>query len=202
MKKILLFILLFSISNTSFAQEYKKFKFMLSYGPILFTESGGEGVQLNMEPAFRITDDWSLGLKYDINLGNKDFEGNLEGFAALSLSLNTQHYFLNKPIKFRPYIGLGLGYKAQTLKFLDIGNDSPFENDAINTIFFYPRIGFDLGHFNLNIDFNISPKSELIVNNPSNFTSNPPSSRRVRVSTNYFAITIGGFFGGGRKSKN
>ncbi|MEX1239772.1 MAG: hypothetical protein WEB30_08645 [Cyclobacteriaceae bacterium] len=51
---------------------------------------------------------------------------------------------------------------------------------AANKIGFYPRVGFDAGHFTVNLDYNIVPETAGIKNS-------------------YLGIRIGGFFGGGKK---
>ena len=44
---------------------------------------------------------------------------------------------------------------------------------------FYPRVGFDAGHFTLSLDYNLVPETNGIKNS-------------------YIGIRFGGFFGGGK----
>jgi hypothetical protein len=95
--------------------------------------------------------------------------------------LNGQYYFNNN--NFRPFVGLGFGMfnLASTSVSVDVGGGSNVSGEiaAATKFGFYPRVGFDAGHFQLSLDYNIVPETNGIKNS-------------------YIGIRFGGFFGGGR----
>jgi outer membrane protein W len=104
-----------------------------------------------------------------------------------SYSLNGQYYFMDG--SFRPYAGVGLGVfsLAAVSVSRDVnGNSNVGDATAAQSKFgFYPRIGFDAGHFTLNIDYNVLPNSTGVGGS--------------QFKNSYLGIRIGGFFGGGKK---
>lgn len=102
-----------------------------------------------------------------------------------SYTVNGQYYFNTN--KFRPFVGAGSGiYSLSAITYTDkgvpytaIGSESKFG--------FYPRAGFDLGHFNLTIDYNFLSSSTLTNSNGQG-----------QFTNSYLAIKKGVSFGGGR----
>jgi hypothetical protein len=85
-------------------------------------------------------------------------------------------------LAFRPFVGLGLGL----FSLASVSSDN-IELVAAETKFgFYPRIGFDLGHFNLNVEYNFIPATEI-------------DGTDVKVQNSYTGIKLGFFLFGGRK---
>jgi hypothetical protein len=73
---------------------------------------------------------------------------------------------------------------------------SPQDDDKFG---FYPRVGFDVGHFTVTLDYNIVPPSRVRVT-----TSQP--SQPVTITNNdyqnsYLGLKVGFFLGGGRKKE-
>jgi hypothetical protein len=168
MKKqyIFLFVSLMLISVTN-AQEYDKFKLGLGAGYAGGNDasgfwSGGGGALLTLEPAYRLRDNLAIGLRLEAAFYGSGSSGIPRGF--VSMTINGQYYF--DAGEFRPFVGTGLGI---------------FYNNEIE-FGFYPRLGFDWGHFTLALEYNLIPEG---ANNTS--------------SAYYFGIRVGGYFFGGKK---
>ncbi|GAA5035463.1 hypothetical protein GCM10011506_27730 [Marivirga lumbricoides] len=187
MKKILLIAMLVVAVGTAKAQEFKPFQLYVGVGYTI--PEGGGGVLFDVEPAYRLNDAIALGLRWETALMGRvvgDTEASIAGTS--SYTVNGKYYFSNN--KFRPYVGAGLGLFG--LASVSVGQDAA--GAAAETKFgFYPRIGFDLGHFNINIDYNIIGASEA-----QGFDSNGEETT-FDVKNSYIGIRIGGFFFGGRK---
>ncbi len=173
MKKLfLLFILSLSISMVTSAQEFKKFKVGLGLGyasPVSGTNTTTIGDLLTIEPAYRISDEVAIGLRYEgALLVDYDFFFTYYD----SYTLNAQYYFSSN--KFRPFVGAGMGIYSITSDYLETTESN---------LGFYPRVGFDLGHFNVTLDLNLIATSNGSI---------------YEISSNYLGIRVGGFFGGGR----
>lgn len=186
MKKSTTFVLLIFLSSISFAQEFKQVKFGIGLGYTNTLREDSFGGLLDFEPAVRINDEFAIGFRLGFDLvARNDVE--LEDYQAqlfYSVSINGYYYFSNG--KFRPYAGIGAGlYLIQTLGFFGISLENKFG--------FYPRIGFDLGHFNFNIDYHIISPSEVDF---VSFFGIPLEN--VRVKNSYIGVRLGVFFGGGR----
>ena len=141
MKKFYLLILLNIIFNlAASAQEYRKFKF--GFGPGLTlsgTTYNGEpptGILLAIEPAYHVSDDWTLGLRFESAYNR--FDADLSGPIIFSFTANCQYYFSNGSPRY--FLGGGFGiYSVDT-----------------NTEFgIYPRLGVDFSHVSLTVDYNI-----------------------------------------------
>ena len=171
MKKLslLLFTLVtMALTGLVQAQNYKKFKVGLGLGPAL--DNGDFLILGAIEPAYRITDAWAIGLRVE-SAPLIGYVGSASANTLTSYTLNAQFYFSEG--KLRPFVGLGAGTYLRG-------------STARSQIGFYPRAGFDFGHFNLSLDYNI--------------LSRAPSSSTVGTFNNgYFGIRIGGFFGGSKR---
>ena len=191
MKKIyILALLITSIGITVHAQEFKKFKVGLGLG---YASASGEGasggILVYLEPAYRINDNILVGLRmesalvtrgYSEDVGNATFD-----VAAIgSYTVSGQYYFNTN--KFRPFVGAGLGvFSLAAVKVDDGSSTSQTAVKSESKFGFYPRVGFDFGHFNMSIDYNIIPKSE--VEGAGDFKNS------------YLGVRVGFSIGGGRK---
>ncbi|UII30991.1 outer membrane beta-barrel protein [Fulvivirga ulvae] len=198
MKKILFSIaLLFIGAITVNAQDYKPFKLGLGLGYASPSDGGG-GILFEVEPAYRLSDEIAIGLR----LGSAamaraigETEGSVSGNA--SYTVNTQYYLSNG--KFRPYVGAGVGIfsLASVSSSVTVGNSTATAAASSESkIGFYPRVGFDLGHFNINIDYNIIGASspDVVVSGGSGTSSVEVDD----IKNSYLGIRIGGFFFGGK----
>lgn len=177
----------------SYTREFKPFKVGLGLGYAVpgKGDGAGGGALLYLEPAYRASDEISIGLRLESALivrgvqgvSNNDVKGDASSNA--SYTLNGQYYFSNE--KVRPFIGAGVGLFSLAAVEFNTASSSDVEADEVGaeTVFgFYPRIGIDAGHFNLSIDYNIIPPTDV------------PGGGEVR--NNYLGIRAGFSIGGGR----
>ena len=123
-------------------------------------------------------------------LGGMDMETDANGNAtqadisisAISSYLVTGEYYLSNN-SFRPLVGLGTG--IYSMGSVGVSSSQSGVEDATvdvgNRFGVAPRIGFEVGHFRMGLEYN------LITGQPENF------------NRNYFATKIGFFFGGGKR---
>lgn len=192
MKTLLFSLLLITITTFSYAQrkKFKPFQLYTGMGASI-PNGGGGGILFDVEPAYRIMDEISVGLRLESAIMARVVGDEVTGATALaSYTLNGKYYFTNGT--FRPYVGIGMGlYRLGGVSVQNSSSSSDQVNVADETKFgFYPRIGFDLGHFNVNIDYNFMGKTTYTT-----LGSNEKSS----INNNYLGIRIGAFFWGGRK---
>ncbi len=152
--------------------HFKKFRFGVGVGTGFPVNNGGESLVslfLTLEPAWRIRDDVSIGLRWEdaVFMDSELFITNYN-----SLTMNIQQYTSTR--KFRPFVGLGFGLYRVTSDFLD---------KSKQLFGLYPRVGFEIPHFSVSIDFNqiLTAKGTIPY-----------------ISNNYLGIRIGVFFGGER----
>lgn len=166
------------------AQEYKPFRVGVGLGYANASGKGAKGGALfYLEPGYRVSDPILVNLRIEgavIGRGYADESSVSVDVAALaSYTLNGQYYFNNN--NFRPFAGVGLGMYSLASASVSASTSGGTETVAAATkIGFYPRLGFDAGHFTLSLDYNIVPETNGIKNS-------------------YLGIRLGGFFGGGRK---
>jgi outer membrane protein W len=186
MKRISTVLLLIVLTAaTAVAQEYKAFRVGIGLGYANASGKGAKGgVLWALEPGYRVNDQILANLRIEgavIGRGYVDETSASVDVAALgSYTLNGQYYFNNN--NFRPFVGVGFGMfsLAAVSVSAGTGGGSSSAVAAANKIGFYPRVGFDAGHFTVNLDYNIVPETAGIKNS-------------------YLGIRIGGFFGGGKK---
>lgn len=186
MKKISTVLMLIAFTAAAaVAQEYKAFRVGLGLGYANASGKGAKGgVLWTLEPGYRVNDQILANLRIEgavIGRGYADETSASIDVAALgSYTINGQYYFNNNSL--RPFVGVGLGMYSLAAVSVS-ANQTGGSSEAVaaaNKIGFYPRVGFDAGHFTLNLDYNIVPETSGIKNS-------------------YLGIRIGGFFGGGKK---
>ncbi len=206
MKKYLLVIgFLGAMLFTANAQDYKNFRVGLGLG---YASPGGEGakggVLLYLEPSYRVNDQIAVGLRLETAAMARGvaFSGtgttatsDAEVSANASYTINGQYYFSNGT--FRPFAGLGFGIYSLASVSASVtggsgGSSSTVEASASTSEFgFYPRLGFDAGHFTMQVEYNLIPATEsLVVSGTSTFTSEAKNS--------YLGVKLGFFIGGGK----
>lgn len=157
MKKTLTILFLaLSVSGIGYAQDYKPFQLYFGLG-FAAPSGGGVGVLFDMEPSYRINDQIAVGFRLESAAMAKNLGGGIDTkiSAVGSYTVNARYYFGSS--NFRPYVGAGMGiYSLGTV-------EADFDDEEIKADFgskfgFYPRIGFDFGHFNMNLDYNLVPK--------------------------------------------
>jgi hypothetical protein len=190
------------------AQNFKKFRVGIGVGYAKPSGSGSRGGGLAyLEPSCRLSDVLSLGLRVEWAIVASGLSGSaidMESFelsSQASYTLNMQYYLgINN---FRPFLGVGLGlYNLSAMKtdviVLDgidpTGQGQPQTHtesvslsDAQSKLGFYPRFGFDLGHFTFSIDYNFIPNTKTTI-----------SGSDARFRNSYLGVRLGANFGGGR----
>jgi hypothetical protein len=171
--RFLYFVLLLIAASTGYAQDYRKFKFGIGFGPNV----SRYGSAAYIEPMWRLSNAWSLGFREEM-AGGQDF-------LVTSATVNGQWYFADG--RFRPFVGVGLGYYLLSTDAL--GVIGPWSFGA------YPRAGFDLGHFNFTVDYNWIAKQL-----PESLTLlGVPYSPTPDRTASYLTVKIGVSLGGGRR---
>lgn len=207
--KILLMCFALACTLAAPAQNFKKFRVGIGVGYAKPSGSGSQGGGLvYLEPSCRLSDAFSLGLRMEWAIVASGLSGSaidMESFdlsTQASYTLNMQYYLGTN--NFRPFLGVGLGlYNLSAMKTdvivvdgIDLtGQGQPQTHtetlslsDAQSKFGFYPRLGFDLGHFTLSIDYNFIPNTRTTV-----------SGSDASFRNSYLGVRLGANFGGGRK---
>ena len=182
----------YSQYDQDYAREFKPFKVGIGIGYAVpgAGEGAGGGFLAYLEPAYRATDQVAVGLRLEgafmvrgvEGVNDQDVKGDASSVA--SYSLNSQYYFNNSNV--RPFVGAGFGlFSLAAAKFNTASGNDPGLNDvgAETRFGFYPRIGLDAGHFNLVLDYNVIPPTDV------------PGGGEVKNS--YLGIRAGISIGGG-----
>lgn len=190
-KSMIVLSVLLVTASIGYAQDFKPFKVGVGLGYAVpgAGEGAGAGLLMYLEPAYRATDFVSVGLRIESAAFARGVEGvganDVKGDASsqVSYTLNGQYYFNDNYV--RPFVGAGLGlFSLAAVKFNTAGSDPDANDVGAETRFgFYPRVGLDAGHFNLTLDYNIVPPTDV------------PGGGEVK--NNYFAIRAGVSIGGG-----
>ena len=192
MKKLLLIVGLFAAGTAVQAQSkmYKPVKVDLALG---YGFGNAKGMVFSLEPKYNIQDQIAVGLRMEgAILGGMEMEQDANGgmsSADISISaiasylVTGEYYFSNN--SFRPLAGLGTG--VYSMGSVGVSADSDGSTIDENTVDvgtrfgLAPRIGFEVGHFRMGLEYN------LITGQPKNF------------NRNYFSTKVGFFFGGGKR---
>jgi len=178
--------------DQDYAREFKPFKVGVGVGYAVpgAGEGAGGGFLAYLEPAYRATDQVAVGLRLEgafmvrgvEGVNSQDVKGDASSVA--SYTLNSQYYFNNNNV--RPFVGVGFGlFSLAAAKFNTASGNDPGLNDvgAETRFGFYPRIGLDVGHFNLVLDYNVLPPTDV------------PGGGEIKNS--YLGIRAGLSIGGG-----
>jgi outer membrane protein W len=195
------FLFLAALSETvaqydqDYAREFKSFKVGVGGGYAVPStgEGAGGGILLYLEPAYRATDQVLVGLRMEGALmvrgvrgvSKRDFSGDIS--SMVSYTISTQYYFNNNEV--RPFVGAGVGlFNLAAVRFNTAVNDFGADKVGAETRFgFYPRAGVDLQHFNITLDYNVLPPTDV------------PGGGEV--NNNYLGIRAGFSIGGGRTGR-
>jgi hypothetical protein len=210
MKKTILFSCALLASVSAFSQDFKPIRLAFGLGFASPPGSGAKGgVLLYLEPSYRVSDAFAIGLRAEVavmgrgtsyqGVNSSSFSGTVS--ANGSYTLNGQYYFSNG--RFRPFIGAGFGVYAlasekvneTTSGGVTVSNNGTAVSGGTK-IGFYPRFGFDAGHFSFNLEYNILGSS---VNSYTISSNGVQSSSNGTTKNNYLGIKFGFFIGGGRK---
>lgn len=186
MKRFLLLMTMLFVTGVfiASAQTYKPIKVDVSLGYAI-PANGGEGVNggltFTIEPHYRLSDEIAVGLRFEgaalarVNdTGGEDSDAEVSLLSSYSV---TGDYYLGST-GFRPFVGAGMGF----FKSASITLDSESINELNGTIpgstsfGFFPRVGFEAGHFRMSGEYNIVKDS------------------------GYLAFKVGFFLGGGKRN--
>ncbi|WP_165823930.1 outer membrane beta-barrel protein [Pseudochryseolinea flava] len=217
MKKtsILFFLGFLMISVAANAQELKKFRVGLGAGYASPSGSGAKGgVLFYLEPGYRISDMLLVNLRMewaamargtvDASSSTADFDVSTSG----SYTVNGQYYFKDASSGFRPFAGVGFGiYSIAAVSLEDAsaggsGNNIDLGKDE-SKFGFYPRVGFDAGHFQLSIDYNLvgktSQETPIFEYNEQTDEYEQIGVAKSEFKNSYLGIRLGVTIGGGKK---
>ncbi|MEM8584555.1 MAG: hypothetical protein AAGF87_09815 [Bacteroidota bacterium] len=109
------------------------------------------GLLLGTEPRYNINDQISASLRIEIAVYGSDLEGdNVDIGAAGSYTLFGDYYFDTEKTT-RLFGGLGIGlFSGASVSVGDV------TADAANTIGVVPRVGVELGHFRVALEYNLA----------------------------------------------
>lgn len=199
MKKLLLVILgVVLFAGTSYAQEFKPFKVGLGLGYAMpGGEGAGAGFLVYAEPMYRISDEIAVGLRLETALiarATLNADGTWGSPSASGLgsyTLNGQYYFNNS--NFRPFVGAGMGlYNVTSVAVDATGNGGNGDVSASREakFGFYPRVGFDAGHFNMQLEYNLVGGTTV---------EGMAGGEEMKINNSYLAFKIGFSISGGRR---
>ncbi|MBS1626811.1 MAG: hypothetical protein JSR09_04875 [Bacteroidetes bacterium] len=184
-KSLILFITVLCTSTLLHAQsnnevsskKFKAFKFDIGIG--YATPSNGSsnavgGFTFTLEPHYRLSDALAVGLRFEgAALGFKDLSNNVTVSVLSSYCATGEYYFSNNG--FRPFAGAGFGIFTQQSVTVNSGSSTTVTTPGQSNFGFFPRLGFETGHFRMSGEYNS-------VDNGG-----------------YIALKLGFFFGGGKK---
>lgn len=181
------------ISFASNGQDFKKFKVGLGFGYAIPGDGGG-GIALYLEPMYRINDKIGIGFRYEsaATVPASVISGGVSVVPSAavigSFGLTGQYYFSNN--KFRPFAGLGIAsFSLASIDVAITGGGSSIGgvlSPSVSKVGFYPRVGFDYGHFNMTLDYNFIPAEAA-------------TAFVAARNASYIGIKLGFSFGGGTK---
>lgn len=201
MKKLstVLFLMLFAAVAVN-AQQLKKFRVGLGGGYALPSGDGAKGgILFFLEPGYRVNDNILVNLRMEFAAMARGFEGSsgdadFEVSTSGSYTLNGQYYLSSN--SFRPFVGVGFGTyacKGASASVSDGSSSVTVSGSDANKIGFYPRVGFDAGHFQMSIDYN------FIGATKESFDIGSGQKLEIEQKNSYIGIRLGVTIGGGRK---
>ncbi|GGA85662.1 hypothetical protein [Puia dinghuensis] len=206
MKKILFagFALLFFTTVVN-AQLFNPFKVDISAGAAIPAGTGSKaGVLFALEPKFSPISKLAVGLRLEAAITGRGYVSSssqqgsssvvASGNVAASASyLATCDYYL-PGIIFRPFVGAGTGiYSLASESFSVNGQNTSVSQTAGTKFGGMTRVGFELRHFRLALEYNFIGKTTITA-------SDGYGNTLVTTGKNSYAgIKIGFFLGGGRK---
>jgi outer membrane protein W len=196
MKKITVVVALLAtlFSMKSFAQSdsYTPWQINFTGGYAAGSGKGVKGgVAYAFEPQYHINNNLSVGLRFGaaallksgLNTSG-DEVGDFSVGAVGNYLATGNYYFQKEGAKFRPFVGLGLGYgrsvgAGTSITLVDIDDESSLGDYGTKGGFSSMiRAGFDISHFRLNLEYDLNPKVG-------------------RIKNNYFGVMLGFYIGGG-----
>jgi hypothetical protein len=185
MSRLLLLVTLYASINAS-AQQYKKFLFAFDLGvPMSNLSPIGS---FTLEPGYRINDKSLIGFRME-QIGIVSMAGG-NSHSLGSMGINYQRYLSLSTGRF--FYGGGIGLYNPSDNFIMSNTDRLNQRNGFG---FYPRIGWELGHLRLMVEYNFIQKmSDYLTSYALGAIS-----RYELVDKSYLGLKIGFFIGGGKK---
>ena len=170
-------------------------------GVLLANDSENLGLLLNIEPKVKASENTVIGLRFGIainpqkisvNNNSSFFIDELDDNGIISF-VPTFDYYLNDN-KYRPYIGLGLGYYL--FNDIDISDRNNGSTDVLvgsvkNQLGFLLRGGFEIRNIRYGLEYNFMPKADIKI----------PNAQTIGTLDNsYLGLSIGFTIGRGENS--
>lgn len=201
MKKLTFSILLLAsvaIAKAQSESPFKPFKVDVSVG---YAIPGGEGAKggviFVVEPKYEVIPNLSAGLRMEAAVmarGSVDASGNtaeVDVKAAGSYLLTGDYYFSQNT--FRPFAGAGLGIYSLAAASAN-SNGVSSSVSASSKFGEMVRVGFELSHFRVGVEYNIVPSTKIETINAST-----GAKTTYTTKNGYLGIKAGFCIGGGRK---
>jgi len=169
-----------SPTSSASSSTYRAFKVDIDLGYAIPSASTGGGtkggVTVTVEPHYRLSDALAVGFRFEgAGLGYKDNNATTDKVHVsllTSYAPTIEYYFMDGG--FRPFGGAGAGIFSR--QNVASANNNATLVAAGSTFGFFPRVGFETGHFRMAAAYNI-----------------------VGSNSSYLSFTVGAFFGGGKK---
>jgi len=184
MKKLLLstMVLVSAVITQAQSTNYKSFKVNIGLGyAIPMSGSGGTsgGAAFSIEPQYRLNNSINLGVRIEgaatARVANTNNSNASADVAILSSYTASGEYYF-KPKGFRTFVGAGAGIFSLSAANVNANNTNTNLSAAASRFGFYPRVGFETGHFRVTSEYNL-----------------------VGAGADYLSFKIGFFLGGGKK---
>lgn len=143
------------------------------------------GIALYLEPKYHINDNISVGLRAGVALIAKSLSGDADSFKVAGIGsylLTGNYYFLKNGGAFRPFGGVGVGYMKAAGFDTGLGGSVGITSGIGGLV----RVGFDVSHFTLDLEYNLNPSTKL-----------PDDGGKI--SNSFLGVNFGFYFGGGSK---
>jgi hypothetical protein len=176
MNKVVIILLLLTTPFNGLSQKYKPIRAAFGLG------LASNGLIIFFEPSIRITDRFSVGYRSEGGV----YWGQPDIFYQLSSKGGVfQYYVMDKSIRLFVGVGMASYYYHHT-------NYSRADDPSFG---FFPRLGYDVGHLTVSIDYNMI--------NDFKTTKYPPQSVQTiqMYNRNYLSIRCGLVIGGGKKGE-
>ena len=216
MKKLLsVLTVLFVLTNTQ-AQDaerlFKKFKGEISLGYGYFPGSNiNSGLIYSLEPKYALSDHLSIGGMYEAavqykkisSVGNYYNTGDQQNLVKLYLSLSfTTDYYFGLDYSARPFMGAGLGVHVldASYDYASSNGDGDPRSSTKVTFGGLIRGGVEIKHFRITLECNLVGNTKTNYRAYNSTISNNQDYTDISKNT-YFALKLGGCFGGGPKNR-
>jgi outer membrane protein X len=165
--------------------------------------SWGGGVTL--EPKYNLTDNLSLGFRFDaaafitqdisVSSGTGETSVSQGARAVTTFLAKADYYLTTTPV--RPFVGIGLGLYRIGAGSQEVSSGATTQVLQTASSFrgfgFCPQLGVNFGGFRLAATYHVVTGGEMVV---ATQAVGAPAPTETKLSKNFFAFELGGTFGG------